>query len=55
MELSMEPAQVWGSPEVSDDVKLVANIGLDLDESSKILPVCKLSERNVIGWFLLET
>lgn len=28
-----EPAQVWGSPEVHDDLKIVANLGGDLDGS----------------------
>ena len=29
------PAQVWGSPDVSDDIKLVANIGLELDANKE--------------------
>ena len=49
-----EPAQIWGSPEVSDDVKLVANIGLDLDESSKFYLFGNYAERKVLGGFFFR-
>ena len=45
------PAQVWGSPEVSDDVKFVANIGLDLDASKKFYLFGNYGERKVLGGF----
>jgi iron complex outermembrane receptor protein len=45
------PAQVWGSPAVSDDVKFVANIGLDLDASKKFYLFGNYGERKVLGGF----
>lgn len=48
---SPNPAQIWGSPEVSDDVKFVANIGLDLDSSKKFYLFGNYAERKVLGGF----
>ena len=39
------PAQVWGSPDVSDDVKLVANIGLELDANKEFYLFGNYAER----------
>ena len=46
------PAQIWGSPEVSDDIKLVANIGLELDSSKEFYLFGNYAERKVLGCLL---
>ncbi len=48
------PAQVWGSPEVSDDVKLVANIGLELDANKEFYLFGNYAERKVLGGFFFR-
>ena len=48
------PAQVWGSPKVSDDVKLVANIGLELDSSKEFYLFGNYAERKVLGGFFFR-
>jgi len=45
------PAQTWGQPEVSDDIKLVANIGLELDDSKEFYLFGNYAERKVLGGF----
>tara|TARA_Y100001970_G_scaffold121071_1_gene150163 strand:+ start:49059 stop:51590 length:2532 start_codon:yes stop_codon:yes gene_type:complete len=47
-------AQVWGSPKVSDDYKVVANLGLDLDESKKFYLFANYHEKNVMGGFFFR-
>ena len=47
-------AQVWGSPKVSDDYKFIANIGLDLTESSKFYMFANYAEKNVLGGFFFR-
>ena len=48
------PAQVWGSPDVSDDVKLVANIGLELDTNKEFYLFGNYAERKVLGGFFFR-
>ena len=48
------PAQIWGSPEVSDDIKLVANIGLELDSSKEFYLFGNYAERKVLGGFFFR-
>jgi iron complex outermembrane receptor protein len=48
------PAQIWGSPEVSDDVKLVANIGLELDANKEFYLFGNYAERKVLGGFFFR-
>ncbi len=48
------PAQTWGQPEVSDDVKLVANIGLELDDSKEFYLFGNYAERKVLGGFFFR-
>lgn len=45
------PAQVWGSPEIKDDISLFANVGLDLDDKSQAYLFGNYSERDVKGGF----
>ncbi len=45
------PAQIWGSPEVKDDVKLFANLGMDLGNNSRVYMFGNYAEREVEGGF----
>ena len=47
-------AQVWGSPQVTDDYKFTANIGLDLDDSKKFYLFSHYAEKNVLGGFFFR-
>ena len=47
-------AQVWGSPQVTDDYKFTANVGLDLDESKKFYLFANYAEKNVLGGFFFR-
>ncbi len=46
-----DPAQIWGSPEINDDITLFANLGLELDEFSEAYLFGNYSERDVRGGF----
>jgi iron complex outermembrane receptor protein len=46
------PAQIWGSPRVNDDIKLFANIGLSLDSSKEFYRFGNYAERKVLDGFL---
>ena len=48
------PAQVWGSPEVSDDLKLFANMGLDIAEGVKFYAFGNVARRDVLGGFFFR-
>ncbi|RYV00634.1 TonB-dependent receptor [Shewanella sp. OPT22] len=45
------PAQVWGSPEINDDLTIFANLGLDLDDHSKAYMFGNYSKRDARGGF----
>ncbi|APG62423.1 hypothetical protein LPB140_06015 [Sphingorhabdus lutea] len=45
------PAQIWGQPNVNDDLKLLVNFGADLDENHKIYAIGTYASRNVDGGF----
>jgi iron complex outermembrane receptor protein len=45
------PAQVWGAPEIKDDVSLFGNVGLDLSNDSQFYMFGNYSERDVKGGF----
>ena len=45
------PAQIWGSPEIKDDLKLFANLGMDLSADSKVYLFGNYAEREVEGGF----
>ena len=47
-------AQVWGSPQVTDDYKFTANVGLDLDDSKKFYLFANYAEKNVLGGFFFR-
>jgi len=44
-------AQIWGSPEVNDDITVFGNFGLDLGDDSEAYMFANYSERDVRGGF----
>ena len=42
-----DPAQIWGSPEVNDDITVFANLGLDLGDDNEVYMFGNFSERDV--------
>ncbi len=48
------PAQIWGSPEVKDDMKLFMNVGLELDNNSEAYLFGNWAERTVDGGFFFR-
>ncbi|MBA6390346.1 TonB-dependent receptor [Colwellia sp. BRX10-3] len=45
------PAQIWGNPEVKDDITLFGNVGLDLGDDKEFYMFGNYSERDVTGGF----
>ena len=45
------PAQIWGNPEIKDDITVFGNIGLDLGNDSEFYMFGNYSERDVEGGF----
>lgn len=45
------PAQIWGNPEIEDDITLFGNIGLDLGDDKEFYLFGNYSERDVTGGF----
>ncbi len=45
------PAQIWGNPEVEDDITLFGNVGLDLGDDKEFYMFGNYSERDVTGGF----
>jgi len=45
------PAQIWGNPEIKDDITVFGNIGLDLGDSKEFYLFGNYSERDVTGGF----
>ncbi|XOV78665.1 MAG: TonB-dependent receptor plug domain-containing protein [Aestuariibacter sp.] len=46
-----DPAQIWGNPEIKDDFKFFANIGLELSNDSEAYMFANYAEREVDGGF----
>ncbi|WP_281556279.1 TonB-dependent receptor [Thalassomonas sp. RHCl1] len=46
-----DPAQVWGNPEIEDDITLFANVGLDLGNDNEFYMFGNYSERDATGGF----
>lgn len=46
-----DPAQIWGNPEVKDDLKFFANLGLELSDNSEAYLFGNYAEREVDGGF----
>jgi len=47
-------AQVWGTPEISDDFKLFINSGIELDNNSEVYLFGNWSEKTVEGGFFFR-
>lgn len=45
------PAQIWGNPEIKDDITLFGNVGLDLGDDKEFYMFGNYSERDVTGGF----
>ncbi|MEO0344917.1 MAG: TonB-dependent receptor [Pseudomonadota bacterium] len=45
------PAQIWGSPEVTDDIKLWANFGADISDSAEFYGHANYAGKTVDGGF----
>ena len=50
----LDPAQVWGSPEIRDDFKFFGNVGLDLGGGTQAYAFGNWSERTVEGGFFFR-
>jgi len=48
------PAQIWGSPNVMDDVKLFMNVGLDLGDNKEAYMFANYADREVDGGFFFR-
>lgn len=46
-----DPAQIWGNPEIKDDITLFGNVGLDLGDDKEFYMFGNYSERDVTGGF----
>jgi iron complex outermembrane receptor protein len=46
-----DPAQIWGNPEIEDDITLFGNVGLDLGDDKEFYMFGNYSERDVTGGF----
>ncbi|MFD2167929.1 TonB-dependent receptor plug domain-containing protein [Thalassotalea euphylliae] len=46
-----DPAQIWGNPEIDDDITLFGNIKLDLGDDKEFYTFGNYSERDVTGGF----
>lgn len=46
-----DPAQIWGNPEIKDDLKIFANLGMDLTADSRLYLFGNYAEREVEGGF----
>lgn len=44
-------AQIWGAPEINDDISIFVNVGLDLDNDKKFYMFGNYAERDVKGGF----
>lgn len=49
-----DPAQIWGQPNVNDDIKLFANFGIDLTPEISLYAFGNYAERNVDGGFFFR-
>lgn len=46
-----DPAQIWGNPEIRDDITLFGNVGLDLGDDKEFYLFGNYSERDATGGF----
>ena len=48
------PAQIWGSPEVSDDLKIFANMGIEIADGVRVYAFGNVARRDVLGGFFFR-
>jgi iron complex outermembrane recepter protein len=48
------PAQIWGQPEIKDDIKLYANFGVDLNDDHHLYAFGNYATRESIGGFFFR-
>ncbi len=48
------PAQIWGTPEISDDLKIFANMGIDVSDNVRIYAFGNVARRDVLGGFFFR-
>jgi iron complex outermembrane recepter protein len=48
------PAQIWGSPEITDDISIFGNFGLDLGNDAEAYLFANYSKRHVEGGFFFR-
>ncbi|WP_022944468.1 TonB-dependent receptor plug domain-containing protein [Pseudoalteromonas ruthenica] len=46
-----DPAQIWGTPEIEDDISIFGNVGLELTDDDEFYMFGNYSERDVRGGF----
>lgn len=46
-----DPAQIWGAPEIKDDISIFGNIGVDVTDNARFYMFGNYSERDVKGGF----
>ena len=46
-----DPAQIWGNPEIRDDITVFGNVGLDLGDDKEFYMFGNYSERDATGGF----
>jgi len=50
----LNPAQIWGSPEITDDIAIFGNFGIDLSSDSQAYMHANYAERHVEGGFFFR-
>ena len=50
----LSPAQVWGQPEITDELKVFVNVGLDLGENKEFYMFGNYAEKHVDGGFFFR-
>ncbi len=48
------PAQIWGSPEITDDLKIWLNMGLTLNDSAEFYAFGNFAKKHVDGGFFFR-
>ena len=48
------PAQIWGSPEVNDDIKVIFNFGIEISDSAEIYAFGNYAYKEVDGGFFFR-
>ena len=49
-----DPAQIWGTPEISDDLKIFANLGLEVADGVRAYAFGNVARKDVLGGFFFR-